>query len=255
MSLKLRVASVALLMSLSTAAAVAADCPAKSTQMDDIVAAINAAPGCDAAMTVFGACEFGASGDVQLGPVRLVLDGADLSGREALVKHCDLDYQIASLMYRVCLSVATLWRSPSGAAGPADVAVTTAGGTGRLAGAFVYGAQGSVLLQDDFNDGVNRWTISPLGNAAGWSVLNGVLNYNGGGHTQLYRGDPSWSDYSFEVKIRLTTLNNFPGGIRGRVDVGTGAKQHLAGHRRALQGVRRLVSRGWSLRWLCGGTS
>jgi hypothetical protein len=45
----------------------AADCPAKSTQMDDIVGAINAASGCDAAMTVFGACEFGASGDVQLG--------------------------------------------------------------------------------------------------------------------------------------------------------------------------------------------
>jgi hypothetical protein len=49
------------------ARAVAEDCPAKSTQMDDIIAAINAAPGCDRAMTIFEACEFGTSGDVQFG--------------------------------------------------------------------------------------------------------------------------------------------------------------------------------------------
>jgi hypothetical protein len=67
MSPKSRVAGLILLLSLGAAPAMAADCPAKSTQMDDIVAAINAAPGCDAAMAVFGACEFGASGDVQLG--------------------------------------------------------------------------------------------------------------------------------------------------------------------------------------------
>jgi hypothetical protein len=67
MSLKSRVAALALLTSLGAAPTLAADCPAKSTQMDDIVAAINAAPGCDAAMKIFEACEFGASGDVQLG--------------------------------------------------------------------------------------------------------------------------------------------------------------------------------------------
>jgi hypothetical protein len=67
MSLKTRVAGLVLLISWGAAPALAADCPAKSTQIDDIVVAINAAPGCDAAMTAFGACEFGASGDVQLG--------------------------------------------------------------------------------------------------------------------------------------------------------------------------------------------
>jgi hypothetical protein len=45
----------------------AEDCPAKSTQMDDVIAALNAAKGCDAAMKVFVACEYGASGDVQFG--------------------------------------------------------------------------------------------------------------------------------------------------------------------------------------------
>ncbi|HWX61184.1 hypothetical protein [Bradyrhizobium sp.] len=40
---------------------------AKSTSMDDIVAALEASSGCDAAMKVFEACEYGASGDVDFG--------------------------------------------------------------------------------------------------------------------------------------------------------------------------------------------
>jgi hypothetical protein len=42
-------------------------CPAKSNGMDDVVAAIKAAPNCDRAMKVFQACALGASGDVQFG--------------------------------------------------------------------------------------------------------------------------------------------------------------------------------------------
>ena len=102
MSLKLHVASVALLMSLSTAEAVAADCPAKSTQMDDIVAAINAAPGCDAAMTVFGACEFGASGDVQFGAaVEKKCEGDFLSRLTTPQKHAyQRDMDVCDRKYR-----------------------------------------------------------------------------------------------------------------------------------------------------------
>jgi len=80
------------------------------------------------------------------------------------------------------------------------------------------------LLRDDFTDGVpDGWTISPLGHAAGWSVVGGVYTYDGGGHTQSYRGEPFWSDYTLEAKIRLSTLSSYPGGIRGRVDPATGA--------------------------------
>jgi hypothetical protein len=75
MSLTSRVAGPALLLCLvlpviiflGAVSAAAEDCPAKSTQMDDIIEAINAAPGCDRAMKIFEACEFGASGDVQFG--------------------------------------------------------------------------------------------------------------------------------------------------------------------------------------------
>jgi hypothetical protein len=56
--------------------------------------------------------------------LRLVLDGADLSSREALVKHCDLDYQIVSVMDRLRRYVATLWRCPSSAAADQEHSAT-----------------------------------------------------------------------------------------------------------------------------------
>jgi len=68
--MRFQTAHAALAVILSFAApALAEDCPAKSSQMDDIIAALNAASGCDAAMKVFQACEYGASGDVQFGAV------------------------------------------------------------------------------------------------------------------------------------------------------------------------------------------
>jgi hypothetical protein len=86
MSLTFRVTGPALLLCLvlslviflGAAPAMAEDCPAKSTQMDDIIEAINAAPGCDRAMKIFEACEFGASGDVQFGA--------------AVEKKCEIDF-------------------------------------------------------------------------------------------------------------------------------------------------------------------
>ena len=53
--------------SLAAAPVRAEDCPAKSNGMDDVIAAIGAAPNCDRAMKVFEACALGASGDVQFG--------------------------------------------------------------------------------------------------------------------------------------------------------------------------------------------
>src|SRR5262249_49359663 len=47
--------------------------------------------------------------------------------------------------------------------------------------------------------------------------------YNGGGHTQLYAGSGAWSDYTVQTSFRLATSSNFPGGLRARVNPGTGA--------------------------------
>jgi hypothetical protein len=63
------VATLAMLLTAGAMRASAQECPANSSSMDDILAALNEAPGCDRAMKVFEACEYGASGDVQFGAV------------------------------------------------------------------------------------------------------------------------------------------------------------------------------------------
>jgi hypothetical protein len=60
-------AGLAVALIFGTCPALAEECPAKSSQMDDVIEAIKGSPGCDAAMKVFEACEYGASGDVQFG--------------------------------------------------------------------------------------------------------------------------------------------------------------------------------------------
>lgn len=77
-------AALALLLSgsvLGSVAYAAEECPAKSMSMDDIVAVLKAAPSCDRAMTLFEACAFGASGDVQLGEVATKRCEADFIGQ------------------------------------------------------------------------------------------------------------------------------------------------------------------------------
>jgi hypothetical protein len=60
-------AGMAVILLLSAGPALAAVCLAKSMTLDEIIDAINTAPGCERAMKVFEACESGASGDLSLG--------------------------------------------------------------------------------------------------------------------------------------------------------------------------------------------
>jgi hypothetical protein len=113
--------------------------------------------------------------------------------------------------------------TPPGAAGAADVTVSQPSGATVAGGGYNYLPPDTVVLRDDFADGnAAGWQSSPLGNAVGWRVVNGLYTYDGTGHTQSYRGEPFWSDYAVEASIRLTTLGGYPGGIRGRVDAITG---------------------------------
>jgi len=83
---------------------------------------------------------------------------------------------------------------------------------------------GSTLFSDDFSPRpLRNWTASPLGLLSNWDASTGVAAYNGGGHTQLWTGSASWTDYTVESKFRLANGSNYPGGIRGRVDTATGA--------------------------------
>ena len=71
---------LAIVLSLGVAPARAEVCPARSTSMDDIIAALNAAPGCDRAMKVFESCQSGASADAQFG--------------DAVEKKCESDFLV-----------------------------------------------------------------------------------------------------------------------------------------------------------------
>ncbi len=102
MSPKSCAAALAVVLALGPACAFAEDCPAKSTSMDDIITALNKTPGCDAAMKVFAACEYGASGDVDFGAVVEKKCEADflagLKSREKLsyqreMRVCDRKYR------------------------------------------------------------------------------------------------------------------------------------------------------------------
>jgi hypothetical protein len=61
------IASLAIVLSLSAAPALAAVCLGKSMTSDEIVEVIKASPGCKRAMQVFETCAYTASGDIQLG--------------------------------------------------------------------------------------------------------------------------------------------------------------------------------------------
>ncbi len=70
---------------------------------------------------------------------------------------------------------------------------------------------------------LNAWTVSPLGNAAGWTSSGGSIHYNGGGESQLYTGSAGWTDYDVDVNLTLSNLNDYPGGIRARVNPANGS--------------------------------
>ncbi|MHB1020784.1 MAG: BACON domain-containing protein [Acidobacteriaceae bacterium] len=83
---------------------------------------------------------------------------------------------------------------------------------------------GSLLFSDNFSNGTaSNWTASPMGLSSGWSVVNGAYQYNGGGATQQYAGSGTWTDYTLQADMTLTSASNYPGGIRARVNLSTGS--------------------------------
>jgi hypothetical protein len=90
--------------------------------------------------------------------------------------------------------------------------------------ASLASAQPVTVFSDDFGPKpLAGWTASPLGLAGNWDASSGAAAYNGGGHTQLWAGSGSWTDYRYEVKFKVDAAQDYPGGIRGRVDLNTGA--------------------------------
>ncbi|HEV2988434.1 MAG TPA: family 16 glycoside hydrolase [Candidatus Angelobacter sp.] len=114
---------------------------------------------------------------------------------------------------------------PAGTAGPADITATNTNGThATVSNGYSYLAPAGILFQDSFNTAsLSQWTASPLGLFTNWTATNDVADYNGNGHTQIFAGNPAWTDYTVEAKFMVFGSSNFPGGLRGRVNTSTGA--------------------------------
>jgi hypothetical protein len=105
---------------------------------------------------------------------------------------------------------------------------------------------GNLVFQDQFASGSAQWTPSPLGLASNWSVAGGAFNYNGNGHTQQYAGSQSWTDYTLSADVKLANSLNYPGGIRGRVNLTTGAAYAVWLYP-ADNTIKLLRSTGWAI--------
>jgi hypothetical protein len=146
-----------------------------------------------------------------------------------------------SFSYTISTDAAWLSASPNSGStnGVVTVAVNTAGlATGTYSGHVIVTASGisnspqsvpvtlTVLSQDmteTFTDLGSGWIVSPMGNASGWSAANGVYTYSGIGLSQTCAGNSAWSNYIFDSNIKLSSLSNWPGGVRARVNPSTGA--------------------------------
>lgn len=105
---------------------------------------------------------------------------------------------------------------------------------------------GTLLFSDNFQNGSGNWTASPMGLASGWTVTNGTYQYNGGGATQQYAGNSTWTNYTLQMQYTLANAQNYPGGIRFRVNPSTGAGYALWFYPGS--GVVKLLSTGqWNI--------
>ena len=81
-----------------------------------------------------------------------------------------------------------------------------------------------ILMQTNFpGTTLDGWAYSPLGSPAGWTLSNGILSYSGAGATQLYAGSANWSNYTAQSTFQLSTLTDYPGGVRAYINPSTGA--------------------------------
>jgi uncharacterized protein YjdB len=106
----------------------------------------------------------------------------------------------------------------------ASVVISNSSGTATAATPYAYLDPATLLLQDSFNgDSSVTWSKSPLGLPSDWKIVNNTKDYSGINGSQQYAGNSNWQDYTFEVKVQLFTMLNWPGGIRARVSPATGA--------------------------------
>jgi len=80
----------------------------------------------------------------------------------------------------------------------------------------------SQAFMDDFNDGnLDGWKVQ----AENWKVEKGEVKFSAGGNcgaSLYYENGAEWTDYEFQVDLKLANLSDFPGGIRVRLNPKSG---------------------------------
>ncbi len=107
-------------------------------------------------------------------------------------------------------------------------------------------APSSRAFIDDFDDGnLDGWKVQ----SGNWKVKNGELKYKGGsgicGAALYYEGGVEWTDYEFEVDMKLTNLNDWPGGIRARLNPETGESYFTWVYPEIEKEIMVYVATGW----------
>ncbi len=128
----------------------------------------------------------------------------------------------------------------------AHVTVSSAGAANGSIVVPVTAHMGTSIFTDTFASGSAQWTPSPLGLASNWSVANNAFHYNGNGHTQQYAGSQSWTNYVVSTGITLSSLSDYPGGLRGRVNLTSGAS-YTAWLYPAEHVIKLFLVTGWNI--------
>jgi hypothetical protein len=183
----------------------------------------------------------GAPPALLLNPTRLSFAAIQGSGNPPAQSVTVYNQGDGTLNWNASSNAGWLIASPNSATTPSSVSISvnpSGLASGSYVGAITIAAPGAnnppqtisvsltvtnLLLFSNFANGsMAGWAFSPLGLSSNWSVANGTLQYNGGGHTQVFAGNSAWTDYSLNVAVKLASLNDYPGGIRGRVNPSTG---------------------------------
>ena len=122
------------------------------------------------------------------------------------------------------------------------------GTVGMLSALFLLcaTAPSSRAFIDDFDDGnLDGWEVQ----SGDWEVKGGELKYKGGsgicGASLYYEDGVEWTDYEFEVDMKLTTRNDWPGGIRARLNPETGESYFTWVYPEIEKEIMVYVATGW----------
>lgn len=111
MRLEFPVAALAIFFVTGTVPAAATDCPVKSTDMDAIIASLKDTSSCDAAMKMFGACQWGSTADIQFGDIVEKKCEASFLPRLKTAQKRTYEDQLGRCDQKYADKEGTMWRS------------------------------------------------------------------------------------------------------------------------------------------------